>query len=117
MISKTKENVIERLSLKLIQILAFFQNEALASKHMDMTSFGNATVHHLIACLLLECWKENLVRDIARGIELLSPEPPRNLMLIEHHYGHLTQGSILPFHYTIPGVYTDSKTNVQKVSK
>jgi hypothetical protein len=43
------------------------------------------------------------VRHIARGVHRLSPEPSRSPMLIKHHPGHLTQGSVLPFHNTILG--------------
>jgi hypothetical protein len=74
----------------LFKILAFFQNKSLAFKHMEMTYLGSATVHHLIACLLLECSKENLVRDIERGIDSLNPEHPRSPMLIKNRPGHLT---------------------------
>jgi hypothetical protein len=49
----TKENIIDRPSLKLIQLLAFLQNETLATKDMEMTHLGCATMHQLIACFLL----------------------------------------------------------------
>jgi hypothetical protein len=39
----TKENTIDRPSLKLIQLLAFFQNETLATKDMEVTHLGCAT--------------------------------------------------------------------------
>jgi hypothetical protein len=59
--SITKENTIDLPGIKLIQIIAFLQNEALASKHMEMTYLGSATMNQLIACHLLECSKENPV--------------------------------------------------------
>jgi hypothetical protein len=59
--SITKENTIDRPSLKLIQILTLFQNKAFASENMEMTHLGSATVHHLITCLLLESSEKNLV--------------------------------------------------------
>jgi hypothetical protein len=49
----TKENTIDRPSLKLIQLLAFLQNETLATKDMEVTHLGCATMHQLIACFLL----------------------------------------------------------------
>jgi hypothetical protein len=49
----TKENTINRPSLKLIQLPAFLQNETLATKDMEVTHLGCATMHQLIACFLL----------------------------------------------------------------
>jgi hypothetical protein len=49
----TKENTIDRPSLKLIQLPAFLQNKALATKDMEVTHLGCATMHQLIACYLL----------------------------------------------------------------
>jgi hypothetical protein len=83
---------------------------------MEMTHLRSATVHHLIARLLLERSKKNPVRHVTRGIDRLCPKPPQSLMHVEHHPRHLTQGSIFPFHYTILGVYTNSETGVQDPS-
>jgi hypothetical protein len=80
--SITKENTIDRLSLKLIQILAILQNKVFASKHMEMTHLGSVTVHHLIARLLLERSEKYLVQHVARGIDHHKPEPPRSPMLV-----------------------------------
>jgi hypothetical protein len=99
----TKENIIDRPSLKLIQILTHLQNKAFASEQMEMTHLGSATVHHLIACLLLESLEKDLVRHIAHGINHLNPEPPRSPTLMEHRPSHLTQGSVFPFHHAILG--------------
>jgi hypothetical protein len=66
---------------------------------MEMTHLGSATVHHLIVRHLLESTQKNPIRNIACSIDRRSPEPPRSPMLIEHHLGHLTQGSVFPFHY------------------
>jgi hypothetical protein len=49
----TKENTIDRPSLKLIQLPAFLQNETLATKDIEVTHLGCATMHQLIACFLL----------------------------------------------------------------
>jgi hypothetical protein len=49
----TKENTIDRPSLKLIQLPAFLQNETLATKDMEVTHVGCVTMHQLIACFLL----------------------------------------------------------------
>jgi hypothetical protein len=40
---------------------------------------------------------------MTRGIDHLSPEPPRSPMLIEYRPGHLTQGFAFPFHHAILG--------------
>jgi hypothetical protein len=49
----TKENTIDRPSLKLIRLLPFLRNKALATKDMEVTHLGCATVHQLVACFLL----------------------------------------------------------------
>jgi hypothetical protein len=49
----TKENTIDKPSLKLIQLPVFLQNETLATKDMEVTHLGCATMHQLIACFLL----------------------------------------------------------------
>jgi hypothetical protein len=49
----TKENTIDRPSLKLIQLLPFLKNEALATKDMEVTHLGCATVHQLVASFVL----------------------------------------------------------------
>jgi hypothetical protein len=97
----TKENTIDRPSLKLMQLLPFLQNKALASKDMEVTHLGCATLHQLIVGFLLMHSEVDPVRHIARGIHRLSPEPSRSPMLIKHRPSHLTQGSVFPFHNTI----------------
>jgi hypothetical protein len=99
----TKENTIDRLSLKLIQLLPFLQNKALATKDMEVTHLGCATVHQLIACFLLMHPEVDPVRHIARGIHGLNPVPSRSPMLIKHRPRHLAQGPVLSFHNTILG--------------
>jgi hypothetical protein len=64
---------------------------------MKVTLLESATIPRL----LLESSKENPVRDIARGIDRLSQEPPQSPMLIKHRPGHSTQGSVLSFHHAI----------------
>jgi hypothetical protein len=49
----TKENTIDRPSLKLIQLLPFLQDKALATKDMEVTHLGCATVHQLVAGFIL----------------------------------------------------------------
>jgi hypothetical protein len=49
----TKENTIDRPSLKLIKLLPFLQNKAFATKDMEVTHLRCATVHQLVACFLL----------------------------------------------------------------
>jgi hypothetical protein len=99
----TKENTIDRPSLKLIQLLPFLQNKALATKDMEVTHLGCATVHQLVAGFLLMHSEVDPVRHIARGIHRLSPKPSRSPMLIKRRPIHLTQGPVFPFHDTILG--------------
>jgi hypothetical protein len=49
----TKENTIDRPSLKLIQLPAFLQNETLATTDLEVNHHGCATMHQLIACFLI----------------------------------------------------------------
>jgi hypothetical protein len=52
----TKENTIDRPSLKLVQLLPFLKDKALATKDMEVTHLGCATVHQLVAgFLLMQC--------------------------------------------------------------
>jgi hypothetical protein len=99
----TKENTIDRPSLKFIQLLPFLKDKALATKDMEVTHLGCATVHQLVAGILLMHSKVDPVQNIARGIHRLSPEPSRSLMLIKHDPSHLTQGAVFPFDNTILG--------------
>jgi hypothetical protein len=97
----TKENTIDRASLELVQLLPFLKDKALAAKDMEVTHLGCATVHQLITSFLLVDSEVDLVRNIARGIDRLSPEPSQSPMLTEHRSSHLTQGSVFPFHHAI----------------
>jgi hypothetical protein len=99
----TKENTIDRPSLKLIQLLPFLQNKAFATKNMEVTHLGCATVHQLVACFLLMHSEVDPVRHIACSIHCLSLVPSRSPMLIKHCPSHLSQGPVLPFHNTILG--------------
>jgi hypothetical protein len=49
----TKENTIDRPSLKLIQLLPFRKNKTIATKDMEVTHLGCETVHQLVAGFLL----------------------------------------------------------------
>jgi hypothetical protein len=49
----TKENTIDRPSLKFIQLLPFLLDKTLATKDMEVTHLGCATMHQLIAGFLL----------------------------------------------------------------
>jgi hypothetical protein len=71
----TKENTIDRPSLKLIQLLPFLKNKTLASKNMEVTHLGRATVHQLVAGFLFMHSEVDTVRHIAQGVHRLSPEP------------------------------------------
>jgi hypothetical protein len=99
----TKENTIDRPSLKLVQLLPFLKDKALANKDMEVTHLGCATVHQLVTGFFLMHYEVDPVRNIARGIQRLSPEPSCSPMLNKHRLIHLTQGSIFPFHNTILG--------------
>jgi hypothetical protein len=99
----TKENTIDRPSLKLVQLLPFLKDKAFATKDMEVTHLGYATVHQLIIGFLLVDFEVDPVQNIARGIDRLSLEPSRSPMLIEHRPSHLTQGSVFPSHHAILG--------------
>jgi hypothetical protein len=111
----TKENTIDRPSLKLIQLLPFLQNKALPTKDIEVTHLGCATVHQLIAGFLLMHSEVDLVRNLACGIHRLSPKPSRSPMLIKHRPSHLTQGSVFPFHNTILGRRIQTRKLVFKI--
>jgi hypothetical protein len=49
----TKENTIDRPSFKLIQLVPFLKDKALATKDMEVTRLGCATVHQLVPGFLL----------------------------------------------------------------
>jgi hypothetical protein len=49
----TTESTIDKPSLKLVQLLPFLKNKALASKYMEVTHLGHATMHQLITGFLL----------------------------------------------------------------
>jgi hypothetical protein len=71
----TKENTIDRPSLKLVQLLPVLKDKALATKDMEVAHLGCATVHQLVAGFLLMHSEVDPFRHIARGIHRLSPEP------------------------------------------
>jgi hypothetical protein len=70
---------------------------------MEVTYLGYATMHQFVTGFLLVHSEVDPVRNIARGIDRLSPEPSRSPMLTKHRPSHLTQGSVLPFNNTIMG--------------
>jgi hypothetical protein len=70
----TKENTINRPSLKLIKLLPFLKNKTLASKDMEVTHLGCATVHQLIAGFLL---MHSEVRSCPTHSTRCSPPQPR----------------------------------------
>jgi hypothetical protein len=109
-----KENTIDRSILKLTQLLPFLQNKALATKDMEVTHLGCATVHKLVEGFLLMHSEVDPVQHIARGIHRLSPEPSRSPMLIKHRQSHLTQGTVFPFHNTILGRHIHTRKLVFK---
>jgi hypothetical protein len=99
----TKENTVDRSSLKLVQLLSFLKKETPATKDMEVTHLGCATVHQLVTRFFLMHFEVDHVRNIARGIYRLNPKHSRSPMLIKHRPSHLTQGSVFPFHNTILG--------------
>jgi hypothetical protein len=99
----TKENTIDRPSLKLVQLFPYLKDKALATNNMEVTHLECVTVHQLIEGFLLMYSEVNPVRNIARGIHRLSPEPSQSPMLIKHRPSHLTQGFVFSFHNTILG--------------
>jgi hypothetical protein len=86
----TKENTIDRSSLKLVQLLPFIKDKALATKDKEVTHLGCATVHQLVTGFLLMHSEVDPVWEIARGIYRLNLEPSRSPMLIKHRPTHLT---------------------------
>jgi hypothetical protein len=98
-----QKNTIDQPSRKPVQLLPFVKDKALATKDMEVTNLGCATVHQLITGFLLVHSDVDLVRNIARAIQCLIPEPSQIPMLIKHRPSHLTQGSVFPFHNTILG--------------
>jgi hypothetical protein len=110
----TKENTIDRPNLKLVQLLPFLKNETLATKDIEVTHLGCATVHQLIRGFFLMYSEVDPVRHKARDIHRLSPEPSWSPMLIKHRLSHLTQGSVFPFHNTILGMRKWTRKQVLK---
>jgi hypothetical protein len=74
----TKENTIDRPSLELVQLLPFLKEKVLATKDMEVTHLGCATMHQLATDFLLVHSEVDSVLNIARGIDHLSPEPSRS---------------------------------------
>jgi hypothetical protein len=60
----TKENTIDRPSLKLIQLLPFLENKTLASKDMEATHLGCVTMHQLVAGFLLMHSEVDLAQNL-----------------------------------------------------
>jgi hypothetical protein len=58
-------------------------------------------MHELIARLLQESMKENVIPHMASAIDRLNPISLRSHMLIEHRPSNLTKGTIFPLHNTI----------------
>jgi hypothetical protein len=58
----TKENIIDRPSLKLVQLLPVLKDKALATKDMEVTHLGCANMHQLVAGFLLMHSKVDPVR-------------------------------------------------------
>jgi hypothetical protein len=90
----TKENTIDQPSLKIVQLLPLLKDKALATKDMEVTHIGCATVHQLVIGFLPVDFEVDPIQNIARGTDCLSPEPSRCPMLIEHRPSHLKEGSV-----------------------
>jgi hypothetical protein len=109
-----KENVIDRPSLELVQLLSFLKDKTFAAKDKKVTHLGGSTMHQLVATFLFMDTGVNPIRHIARFIDCLSPEPSQSLMLIEHHSSHLAQGSVFPFHHAVMGRHIRTRELVFK---
>ena len=98
--SITKKNTVGRPGLKLVQI-TLFQDEAFASKHLEVTYRQWSSESQLIRSLLHESLKENAIGDMASCVDRLGPISPRSPVLIEHRPSHLNKGPILALNNTI----------------
>ena len=98
--SITKKYPIRGPGLRLVQI-TLLEHEALASKHPEMAYLGWQPKPQLIRCLLHKGSKKNAVRNMASGVDCLSPIFPRCPMLIEHRPSHLNQSPIFALNNTI----------------
>jgi hypothetical protein len=83
----TKENTIDRPSLKLIQLLPFLQNKALPTEDKEVTHLGCATVHQLIACSLLMHSEVDFVRHIAPFSESYAHQASYGIITTDCSYG------------------------------
>jgi hypothetical protein len=88
--SHSPPSLVCHIGPSLVQLLPFLKDKALATKYMEVTHLGCATVYQLVIGFLLMHSEVDPVRNIARGIHRLSPEPSRSPMLIKHHPSHLT---------------------------
>jgi hypothetical protein len=113
----TNEKTIDRPSLKLILLLAFLQNKALATKDMEVTHLGCATVHQLVAGFLLVHSEVDPVRHIARDIHRLMPRTFSESCAhkASSEQSHTKSCFFFPQHHS-GEAYTDSKTCVQDPS-
>jgi hypothetical protein len=60
-----QKNTIDRPSLKLVQLLPFRKDKALATKDMEVIHLGCATVHQLVVGFLLVDSEVDPIRNIA----------------------------------------------------
>jgi hypothetical protein len=58
-------------------------------------------MHEIVAYLVQEGPKKNLVPNMARSIYRLSPISPWSPMLVDQHPSHLTKGTIFPLYQPI----------------
>jgi hypothetical protein len=100
MTSISQENLIGGPRLKLIKP-TLLENKAPTTKSPEMAHSRCSPVHELIAHLVQEGPKKNLVPNMASGIHRLRPISSQSPMLIEHRPSHLTKGTIFPLNYTI----------------
>jgi hypothetical protein len=96
----TQKDPIRRPRLKLIKP-TLLEDKTSTTKSPEMAHSRCSPVHELIAHLVQEGPKKNLIPNMACGIHCLSPISPWSPMLIEHRPSHLTKGMIFPLNHTI----------------
>jgi hypothetical protein len=77
----SKQNVINRMRLKLIEIFTF-QNKTFASKRPEVRDRTLATKAKLKGSQIQNRAQEDPIRNIARGANSIGPKLPRSPMLI-----------------------------------
>ena len=88
--------------IKLTQIyLSIVMHIAFSSKDSEVAEVGLSAFVQLIGSLVQALANIGSVRDVASSAHSVRPEHLRNLFLIEHAPGHLSQNPVLPLDYTV----------------